>query len=455
MPDLPGAGAAWTCEACGRRVPGRVTACRCGATAPSPALTFDEAAGEVHGTVPSPASKTPWWWAAPGLVGLGLLAGLYLARPAPAPESSAPTPFVAEVDQDEEVVEVEDEAIVGESPATATRELSLPSIVTAPASPAGPTVEDLVAASLPAIVSVDAGQSRGTGFFVAPDLVVTNAHVIGQQIDATLRFDNGRTAPGRLERLSRELDLALLRSSVRLPDAAVLSLGAARGLRAGQEILVIGSPLGLQSTVTRGIVSALRDANGVLLVQTDAAINPGNSGGPLLDRQGRVVGIATLKQGEAESLGFAVAAEHARDLVDGRAPDREGAGLAAIGSMTAPGGAPPAEGLREHNEREFASAVQTLARRADQIDDYWNRFKTSCGGSPGVRRGDREWMGLVEAPATFTAMAPACSTWLSDLQKVTGELHLEVRDLLEAARRADILPGVVRDTLRAHRLSWD
>ena len=92
-------------------------------------------------------------------------------------------------------------------------------------------------------------------------------------------------------------------------------------MRPGEEVVAIGSALGvLQNTVTRGIVSAIRIDGGVTLLQTDAAINPGNSGGPLLDRNGTVVGVNTMKVGSAASIGFAVAAEHVRAIVEGRGP---------------------------------------------------------------------------------------------------------------------------------------
>jgi S1-C subfamily serine protease len=84
-------------------------------------------------------------------------------------------------------------------------------------------------------------------------------------------------------------------------------------------VVAIGSALGvLQNTVTRGILSAVLTDGGVTLIQTDAAINPGNSGGPLLDRNGQVVGVNTLKLGAAASIGFAVAADHVRAIVEGR-----------------------------------------------------------------------------------------------------------------------------------------
>ena len=91
----------------------------------------------------------------------------------------------------------------------------------------------------------------------------------------------------------------------------MLPLGQVASVRTGQEVIAIGSALGLQNTVTRGIVSARRQAGRVVLLQTDAAINRGNSGGPLLDRNGVVLGVTTLKMGgQAEGLGFAVAADH-------------------------------------------------------------------------------------------------------------------------------------------------
>ena len=96
-----------------------------------------------------------------------------------------------------------------------------------------------------------------------------------------------------------------------------------RQARVGQEVIAIGSALGvLSNTVTRGIVSAVRQVGAVTLVQTDAAINPGNSGGPLLDRQGMVIGVNSMTVGQAggEGVAFAVAIDHVTQLLDsGRA----------------------------------------------------------------------------------------------------------------------------------------
>ena len=83
--------------------------------------------------------------------------------------------------------------------------------------------------------------------------------------------------------------------------------------------MAIGSPLGLlQNSATRGIVSAIRQLGAVTVIQTDAATNPGNSGGPLLDRQGDVIGITTMGVKEAQGLSFAVASDHAQQVLDGK-----------------------------------------------------------------------------------------------------------------------------------------
>jgi S1-C subfamily serine protease len=471
MTDLPPPpGEPWTCESCGRHVPGRVGQCRCGALAPSPVLAFDEAAAPAaeEPALPQP-SRAMWWWAAPGLVGLGLLAGLYLARPAAPPPASAGGVAPLEALQPEpEEVEIEEEEVIGESAITLTLEVpfaappdTAPLAATAP--PRDRTVEDLVAAAINAVVTIDAGRSRGTGFFVARDLVITNAHVVGQEASVTLRLDDGTTTAARVERLSIETDLALLRTPAARPSGVVLPLGSAIGLRSGQEVIVIGSPLGLQSTVTRGIVSALRDASGVLLVQTDAAINPGNSGGPLLDRQGRVIGVATLKQGDAESLGFAVAIDHARALIDGRPLERIVGASPPTRPLSPPDGrtAPPsastpsaAELQREEGARAFDEIAQAMSRRADQVDGYWARFKTSCNAVPSPQRGDREWMGIVDRAPMFTAAFPACGSWLADLTEMASNLREDDARAREAARRAAVLPGTIRDTLRKYRMNW-
>jgi S1-C subfamily serine protease len=172
-------------------------------------------------------------------------------------------------------------------------------------------------------------QGLGSGFIVDESgLIITNSHVVfGAQI-VSVKLDDGTSLPARLIGADPIFDLAVLQipkpQEGRLP---VLTFGDSDQLRPGQDVIAIGNPLGLEQTVTRGIVSGL---NRVLperplllahpLIQTDAPINPGNSGGPLLDRCGEVVGINTAIVGEAQSIGFAVPSRLAvavvRELVE-------------------------------------------------------------------------------------------------------------------------------------------
>src|SRR5262249_47732703 len=145
-------------------------------------------------------------------------------------------------------------------------------------------LEELISRSLPAVVRVETSDGLGTRFFIAPDTILPNLHVVGGAGLVTIRRAGGATQQARVESRSPELDIAIVKTGVANPDQATLAMGSASRTRAGQEVIALGSPLGLQNTVTRGIVSAVRDVGGLTLVQTDAAINPGNSGGPLVDR---------------------------------------------------------------------------------------------------------------------------------------------------------------------------
>ena len=150
----------------------------------------------------------------------------------------------------------------------------------------------------------------GSGFVIDKDgHLLTNAHVVDGAASLSVTLDSGEKAIARLVGLDPVLDLALLRAEGKhnLPTAR---LGDSSTIRVGDEVVAIGNPIGLDQTMTRGIVSGLnRLLPGVSdqpMIQTDAPINPGNSGGPLVDRCGTVVGINTFISEEAQSIGFAV-----------------------------------------------------------------------------------------------------------------------------------------------------
>jgi hypothetical protein len=217
----------------------------------------------------------------------------------------------------------------------------------------------------------------------------------------------------------------------------------------------------LQNTVTRGIVSGLRNAGGVMLIQTDAAINRGNSGGPLLDRSGRVIGIATLKMvpAGAESLAFAVAIDHVRPLLDGKALDRTSVGATSPQANPLAGAFRPAlsqsDAMRDHGAAQYERVMQAAARRADSLDDYWQRFRAACRPSVAANAGDREWFGVWQHPPVINTSDLRCMQWLADVTKIAEGVRSVMSQADEDARAADVYPGVQRDLRRKYRMDWD
>lgn len=161
----------------------------------------------------------------------------------------------------------------------------------------------------------------GTGFIISTDgYIVTNNHVIAEadEIKVNLQGSNSSYDAVIVGR-DRETDLALLKieAKEKLPT---LSFGDSDGARVGQWVLAIGNPFGLGHTVTAGIISAKGRVIGAGpfddFIQTDASINPGNSGGPLLDLQGRVIGVNTAIVASGQGIGFAVPSNMARGIIE-------------------------------------------------------------------------------------------------------------------------------------------
>jgi putative serine protease PepD len=200
-----------------------------------------------------------------------------------------------------------------------------PAVTTTPASATvtKPDLTDAVARVSPTVVEVqtDAG-SQGSGVILSPSgLVVTNHHVIAGATNVTLVTAGGLRVPATIVNDDQRQDLAILKPQGEVGRGAELANNPDAGLRQGDQVFAIGSPFGLQNTVTAGIVSAVGRTNdeGVPMIQIDAPINPGNSGGGLFDLDGRLVGIPTSIFGPISGnvgIGFAVPASRVRAMVE-------------------------------------------------------------------------------------------------------------------------------------------
>ena len=167
------------------------------------------------------------------------------------------------------------------------------------------------------VVEITAGQGQGSGFVYDSDgHIITNDHVVEGTSSVSVRFWNGKTFTARVVGTDASTDLAVLKVDAPVSQLFPLSLGDSSNLAVGDQVVAIGSPFGLEGTVTSGIVSALHremtSPNHFAIdnsIQTDAAINHGNSGGPLLNAQGKVVGVNSQiesNSGGNEGVGFAI-----------------------------------------------------------------------------------------------------------------------------------------------------
>lgn len=166
----------------------------------------------------------------------------------------------------------------------------------------------------PAVVQVNALDAHGkvaatgSGFFVEPGVIVTNYHVVEGASDVSFTLDDhSETSCTGVLSLDRARDLAILRPAKSPPK--MLPVKSDHSPREGDKVAVIGSPLGFEGTLSDGIVSALREDNGVSFIQITAAISPGSSGSPVVNSQGEVVGIATMIFQGGQSLNFAVSSK--------------------------------------------------------------------------------------------------------------------------------------------------
>jgi len=182
---------------------------------------------------------------------------------------------------------------------------------------AGEDFSGIIEEAIKSVVTIRTDIGQGTGFIINKEgYIVTNAHVLtgGRTVQAIT--SEQEIIDALFIGYDINFDIALLK----IPgNYQALDLGNSNEIQIGEKVIAIGNPLGLQFSVSQGIVSAIHrpGINGVeAYIQTDAALNPGNSGGPLINKQGKVIGINNFKIGDSESLGFALESNYIEDIVN-------------------------------------------------------------------------------------------------------------------------------------------
>jgi S1-C subfamily serine protease len=420
-----------------------VSSCRCGfqqaapvpeqitQAAPPPPATIAPAAATPSRRVASPivmiasvvvailatAGVSAWWWT-----------GRAHGNSAPAPANAALAASPAKSSSARTTPPV----IVSEPPPAAAKF----DLADAPVA----SIEELVTRTMPAVVTVETGDGLGSGFFVSPDTVVTNKHVVEGNTAVMVRKSTGGTVHANVINSSWDFDLAILKLEVVNPTQVSLPLALSSDAHLGAEVIAIGSPLGLRNTVTRGIISGTRDYRGISVIQTDAAINPGNSGGPLIDREGRVIGVNTLKlAGDAlQSLGFAVSVQYVRRML--------GADFALKSEM---------EIQREQQLAAYEKDIAALALRADEVEKRWQGFRSSCLVDPdAVPSMSREWFGLADGQ-TFTLHEVArCRSWSGYFKESAQSVHDALREVETRAAARGLAVSFTRQVRRKYKMFW-
>jgi len=172
---------------------------------------------------------------------------------------------------------------------------------------------------IPAVVSIEAEEATGSGFIIDEEgHIITNYHVIKDRTKIRIYLNDKRIFAAKLIGSDPETDVALLK--INGDNLPIAILGDSEALKVGQKVAAVGSPFGLESTITTGIVSAKHRTRGNTIyrdfIQTDANVNPGNSGGPLVNLNGEVIGMNTFILAQTEGLGFSIPSNLIKKIVD-------------------------------------------------------------------------------------------------------------------------------------------
>ncbi len=281
---------------------------------------------------------------------------------------------------------------------TSTTAVTTSPVVSSEVDQSSSNTEQVASAVLPSVVKLDVKGAQaagsGSGIIISSDgMILTNNHVAELGADGgsiTVSFNDGTTAPGTIVGTDPLTDIAIVRADG-VDGLTPITIGKSSELRVGEGVVAIGSPFGLDATVTSGIVSALgrpvdvgRDSSGQVTaypaIQTDAAINPGNSGGPLVDTSGHLVGInASIRSdssgasGEPGSigLGFAIPIDEVTPIIDqikaGETPTHAVLGISIGPVQPGPGSGQLVGAGAQIGEVNDGSAAQAAGLQADDV----------------------------------------------------------------------------------------
>lgn len=290
--------------------------------------------------------------------------------------------------------------------------------------------------------------SVGSGVVVhSSGYIVTNAHVVAQASDVRVTFADQRELVAEIVAVDSEHDLAVVKVQSPRPLAAI-KLGRSDDLMIGETVVAIGNPLGLQNSVTSGIISAL-DRKLVFsdelvytgLIQTDAAINPGNSGGPLINLNGELIGINSAIRGDAQNLGFAIPVDRLWQLLpmllDVERRERVTFGLTVAGSditvASVRPGTPAADAGLQTGDRIVRFDGEPLANSIDYFVHLLDR-----------KPGDEVALTVKRADQTIVKKVPLEPAPPPDGAKLAKQLlGMDLLELTAAQRRQYQLPEYV------------
>ncbi|HEY0458179.1 MAG TPA: tetratricopeptide repeat protein [Pyrinomonadaceae bacterium] len=287
--------------------------------------------------------------------------------------------------------------------------------------------------------------SRGSGFFIAADKVITNRHVIEKSTRVEIHLFNGKKfAVKGVLAIDGEGDLALLQ--VEVPPATAVPLQIMQRVpQEGESIVVIGNPYGLEGSVSNGIVSAVREISGYgKIIQITAPISPGSSGSPVVNMVGQVIGIATLQAAEGQSLNFAVPSERIAQLKVGDLQT-----FAALSSETQKNKRSAAQsyysqGLAQLGRDDYGRAVQ-LFERATETDPNYAEAWYQAGFSYGMMGRHQE---ALKASKQAAKLRPEWAPTFINIGASSFALG-QYKDAVEAYRQANRLDDDNAETLYA------